>query len=1124
MVLASTCLEDAIPASERWDLVNGGETYPVGFFIANWAGCFAANVMAAIITEEILGYNVHMNFDALGSGQVAAYYAIAGCRTPNDSNDRGCMQGATRYHIQMEGWLGGYAQDWNFIQTTYPTMGPKDLGSMGYNGFSTIYLPKPAQQNAYSSAGLALQYYRNWNASWYTPSTYFGSISSIDTAKLMPCTKSIMSDDQITRRHVKFTGDVDGVVITNDKYAGKCFDSWWWAAPSCRGDTSRCVAYLTGGTGWGLEEMMQKSTVWNMPIASAVAASWGDYTTLPQAGNMIFYWWTPDPTFLELSPEILIFPPFKGEEFARGVMTSEASSAVVSAISSRDLEILAPVVERFAGRVDLPMSEMDSILLDHKSQGLDYSEESWRNVTCTWLRNNRAMWQKWIPDESMCSPGFGLYDSVLKQFTDDRNVTNKIVCQACEPGTYSKKITDDKGDTHICVPCEVGTSQASGASLSCKACKAGEYQGAPGQQECMRCPTGTYQDENGQTVCKSCPADTSTLGVGSVAASDCGCQKDYIDMDRTGAYNCVKCGEGMKCPALSSLVDLEQGERDLGEAFTPQILTGYYTDTSAPTEVFRCASAAACPGGAPGSCSGGLVETPCSACPAGETWTGSTCEDCAGWRQTIWVLALCGVFVVLTMMYYLTTSQVTAKATTLFATTASFGMLVMSMQNLGLIGMMRVEWPLVLDGIFSICKFLLLDIDAYGFSCIAGQSEPIRYLLSALIFPVGVAWLAICLGVSRLFPKSYRWNGYKVVSCIGTFLQVGFSTMSATSLAPMMCYKHPNGLRSILKYPGVLCGSAHHDLMLVIGWILLTVFVFGFLALCTFAVCMVPKWSSQRKDDRVAAMRFLVFRFRFDSWWFGVPLLVRGPLINLPVVLATDFPSVQVVCIAMILTTMMVLQMLSWPWKVPMLNFTDCIIGFCMVLLVTTSTLYLNAVDETMYGFAAFVTAAMLSGIFVAFGIMVFMTVAALFNRVAMGGKQELKFFSLGSVPSSEDLSKKVKALADELERMEFEGLQKKLGDLSVFDVNKVTTCITLLATEVAPPAEDGVTFKFNKRIGSSSFDPALKREARSLYTTRATSMQDSVAQEEVSEEESNRLEVLEVEDPANEETKSDWI
>ena len=44
-----------------------------------------------------------------------------------------------------------------------------------------------------------------------------------------------------------------------------------------------------------------------------------------------------------------------------------------------------------------------------------------------------------------------------------------------------------------------------------------------------------------------------------------------------------------------------------------------------------------------------------------------------------------------------------------------------------------------------------------------------------------------------------------------------------------------------------------------------------------------------------------------------------------------------------------------------------------------------------MYEFAAIVSTAMLSGIAVAIGIMVFMTVAALFNRVAMGGKKDQK-------------------------------------------------------------------------------------------------------------------------------------
>lgn len=85
-------------------------------------------------------------------------------------------------------------------------------------------------------------------------------------------------------------------------------------------------------------------------------------------------------------------------------------------------------------------------------------------------------------------------------------------------------------------------------------------------------------------------------------------------------------------------------------------------------------------------------------------------------------LAVACIFAFLVLAYYLTTSKVTAKATVLFATTASFGMLVMSMQNLGLIGMMTVAWPDDLNGIFSICQFLLLDIDTYGFSCIAGTS------------------------------------------------------------------------------------------------------------------------------------------------------------------------------------------------------------------------------------------------------------------------------------------------------------------------------------------------------------------------------------------------------------------
>ena len=156
------------------------------------------------------------------------------------------------------------------------------------------------------------------------------------------------------------------------------------------------------------------------------------------------------------------------------------------------------------------------MLLDQKTTG-----DTWRNVTCRWIKANRAIWQKWIPDESECFAGFGLYDTVLQDFADARvNATNKIVCQAgcvlvelhfdnltssvqshgkelgifgtrsslrsdfsvllcwlfweaCPPGMFSQALEDNKGVTHICVACGKGTSQSSGASLSCAPCKAG---------------------------------------------------------------------------------------------------------------------------------------------------------------------------------------------------------------------------------------------------------------------------------------------------------------------------------------------------------------------------------------------------------------------------------------------------------------------------------------------------------------------------------------------------------------------------------------------------------------------------------------------------------------------------
>ena len=91
---------------------------------------------------------------------------------------------------------------------------------------------------------------------------------------------------------------------------------------------------------------------------------------------------------------------------------------------------------------------------------------------------------------------------------------------------------------------------------------------------------------------------------------------------------------------------------------------------------------------------------------------------------------------------------------------------------------------------------------------------------------------------------------------------------------------------------------------------------------------------------RLGAIRFLVFRFRPNVWWFGLVLLARGPLLVLPGVLATNTPSLRLTLMNMILQTSLVLQVWYLPWKAPILNLVDALSMSLLVMLVNVALGY----------------------------------------------------------------------------------------------------------------------------------------------------------------------------------------
>jgi len=128
------CLANATAPEMRKNLVNPvtGESYPVGVWVSQWAAGYMMSYVTGILIEEMLGFNVTYSE---GPGTVEGYYAILGCQTPNDPNDRGCGPNGPNVsyqHVKVESWMGGYEAIWADIAKMENA--PVVLTSMGYVG------------------------------------------------------------------------------------------------------------------------------------------------------------------------------------------------------------------------------------------------------------------------------------------------------------------------------------------------------------------------------------------------------------------------------------------------------------------------------------------------------------------------------------------------------------------------------------------------------------------------------------------------------------------------------------------------------------------------------------------------------------------------------------------------------------------------------------------------------------------------------------------------------------------------------------------------------------------------------------------------------------------------------
>jgi len=562
-------------------------------------------------------------------------------------------------------------------------------------------------------------------------------------------------------------------------------------------------------------------------------------------------------------------------------------------------------------------------------------------------------------------------------------------CVPCRPGTF----TDRQGQKE-CVVCPAGQAQPLEGQQSCENCTAGFYRLADDeesaacrpcpkgyhaaddgrQQECNRCPQGTFSSGLNTTECTPCAPRRVTPFQGSVSAMDCVCMLGYFERPD---QECEKCPPGTVC-------------EDLDRKVPGQAAGFYVTNSSGSFEAFRCIEEAACVASddLTGRCAENRDEDVlvCARCVPGYSRWKNSCNKCGSGAEAALVFLLLVFLAMMIATYYVCNSAVTRDASSLLATSVSFGMILTAVQSLSIVGQISVSWSSPWSDVIKVLKFMAFDLELLQMECLSDSISPVVRYLGRVIIPVLVAALYLILfaGSRVVLPRLKRssWEWTKTVNSAAQVWQALYISIVLVAFLPFQCYEHPNGDSSVTEMPEVVCGEGDHGTMAGLGVVFIVVYGVGFFGACLWANIVAPS-RSLRSPAFTMYTRFLYYRFRSDCWYWGSVLMVRSFLIALVPIVAPDNGNVQVLMLICVVGVSMLLQAHVLPWKTYLLNSADTAV-LLMLLVIAGAASAFTRQEESQSGFTAFILVAFCVGFFTVVVVLVHGVVGAC--RQARGG------------------------------------------------------------------------------------------------------------------------------------------
>eukprot|EP00931_Biecheleriopsis_adriatica_P009236 TRINITY_DN11031_c0_g1_i1.p1 TRINITY_DN11031_c0_g1~~TRINITY_DN11031_c0_g1_i1.p1 ORF type:complete len:1497 (-),score=232.77 TRINITY_DN11031_c0_g1_i1:222-4178(-) len=491
---------------------------------------------------------------------------------------------------------------------------------------------------------------------------------------------------------------------------------------------------------------------------------------------------------------------------------------------------------------------------------------------------------------TICSSGrFSLQDS--------------MACTVCPTGRYA-----NSSGSSVCSTCPRGHGCPPGTTEPV-ACNPGFHQPAEEAADCLRCAKGSYQELPRASECISCDESQTTQGPGSVSASDCGCEANSYESIVAGLLSCKTCPEGLDCPGFDGNITLQPGY--------------YSTLPLDPSQgVWLCGNTVVCPGQAnPTSavCKAGSTGLNCAQClPKHVRNEAGVCEECSAEANLALPVFAAASFLAVGALHYgwnHRTQSVEVIESILFSIT--IGVAVAFLQQMGILDKLNFNWPGEFKAFLSFMEIFLFDLGVFSPGCVIPESFEMRYV-SELLMPILVSacfvvWYFLSILANKVhhrFPR-FRWSA--ILNSIGLVMQALYISVISVTVSLFVCYRSSTGgERVITQYPWQICYDGAWQSMLPMAVLALLVYLVGFMGILVWMAVSAPrKWKDA--DFRIRS-RFFIFKFRVDTWWYGLVLAVRSLLLAFVPVVSPDDGYVQFVMMLFVFGSSLLIHFAILPY------------------------------------------------------------------------------------------------------------------------------------------------------------------------------------------------------------------